>query len=224
MSEFQLGEEIDLLVKYPKANRNLDERAAKKSEEDRKIARKFGKEFFDGDRKHGYGGFSYNPKYWSEVVKTFRDYWNLSEKSSLLDVGCAKGFMINDFKKLIPKMKVAGIDISEYAINNSMTSVKKYLSVSDAKSLPYDDDSFDYVISINTIHNLEKKSCGQALREIQRVSKLGAFITVDAFHNEDEKERMYKWNLTAKTIMSVNEWKKFFKENHYSGSFFWFIP
>ena len=224
MSKFQLGEEIDLLAKYPKANRNLDERAAKKSIEDRKIARKFGKEFFDGDRKHGYGGFTYNPRYWSEVVKTFRDYWNLTEKSSLLDVGCAKGFMINDFKKLIPKMKVAGVDISEYAINNSMISVKKYLSVSDAKSLPFDDNSFDYVISINTIHNLEKKSCGQALREIQRVSKFGAFITVDAFHNEDEKERMYKWNLTAKTIMSVNEWKNFFKENHYSGSFFWFIP
>lgn len=224
MKEFKLGEEIDLLTKYPKANRNLDDRATNKSEDDRKIARKFDKEFFDGERKHGYGGFNYNSKYWSEVVKTFRDYWKLNENSSLLDVGCAKGFMLHDFKELIPEMKVAGLDISEYAVNNSMPSVKKYLSVNDAKSLPYDDNSFDYIISINTIHNLEKKDCSLALKEIERVSRLGAFITVDAFHNEEEEERMYKWNLTAKTIMSVNDWKKFFKENNYSGSFFWFIP
>mgnify|MGYP001203622652 FL=1 len=74
MKEFKLGEEIDLLTKYPKANRNLDDRATNKSEDDRKIARKFDKEFFDGERKHGYGGFNYNSKYWSEVVKTCRDY------------------------------------------------------------------------------------------------------------------------------------------------------
>ena len=80
------------------------------------------------------------------------------------------------------------------------------------------------MISINTIHNLEKNDCGKALREIQRVSKLGAFVTVDAYNNDEEKDRMYKWNLTAKTIMSVNEWKNFFKENNYSGNFFWFIP
>jgi len=224
MEQIQLGKEIDLLIKYPKAKRNLDERSINKSEEDRKIARKFDKEFFDGERKHGYGGFSYNSKYWGEVVKTFRNYWKLNNNNSVLDVGCAKGFMLHDLKELIPGIKVNGIDISKYAIENSLSSVKKYLSVGNAKDLAFPDDSFDYVIAINTIHNLEKNDCGKALREIQRVSKLGAFVTVDAYNNDEEKDRMYKWNLTAKTIMSVNEWKNFFKENNYSGNFFWFIP
>lgn len=224
MKTFQLGREIDLLEKYPKSKRNLDERSINKTEKDRLTARKFGKDFFDGDRKHGYGGFSYNAKYWSEVVKTFQNYWNLSKNSSILDIGCAKGFMLYDFISLIPDIKVKGIDISSYAIENSMPSVKKYLSVCDAKKLPFLDNSFDYVISINTIHNLVKNDCAKALKEIQRVSKCGSFITVDAYRNETEKERMYKWNLTAKTIMSVDEWKIFFAENGYTGDYYWFIP
>lgn len=224
MKTFQLGIEIDLLEKYPKSKRNLDERSTNKTEKDRLIARKFGKDFFDGDRKHGYGGFNYNAKYWSEVVKTFQNYWNLSKNSSILDIGCAKGFMLYDFISLIPDIKVKGIDISPYAIENSMPSVKKYLSVCDAKKLPFLDNSFDYVISINTIHNLVKNDCAKALKEIQRVSKCGSFITVDAYRNETEKERMYKWNLTAKTIMSVDEWKIFFAENGYTGDYYWFIP
>ncbi len=224
MEQFQLGEEIDLLIKYPKAKRNLDERAVNKTDDDRKIARNFGKEFFDGERKHGYGGFNYNPRFWSEVVKTFRDHWKLNVDSSLLDVGCAKGFMLHDLQELIPGIKLKGIDISDYAIENSMPSVKENLLVADAKKLPFPDNSFDYVISINTIHNLEIDDCGKALREIERVSKIGSYVTVDAYNDDEEKDRMFKWNLTAKTIMSVKNWKDFFKENKYSGNYFWFIP
>ena len=85
-----MGIEIDLLKNYPKTKRDPLARAAEKTEEDRIIARKFGKEFFDGDRKHGYGGFTYNPKYWQSVIKDFKRYWNLNSSSSILDVGCAK--------------------------------------------------------------------------------------------------------------------------------------
>ena len=99
-----MGREIDLLSKYPKSKRNLDERK-KKTDEDRKIAREFGKDFFDGDRRHGYGGFNYNPRFWTEVVKDFKNYWNLNEKNTILDVGCGKGFMIYDFIKLIPNYR-----------------------------------------------------------------------------------------------------------------------
>ena len=92
--------------------------------------------------------------------------------------------------------------------------ISKFLKVGNAKSLPYDNNSFDVVISINTIHNLDKEECGMALREISRVSKKNSFITVDAFRTEEEKKRMFEWNLTAKTILSVDEWKQFFKENN----------
>ena len=100
-----MGKEINLLANYPKTKRNLDERLATKNEVDRSIARQFGREFFDGDRNQGYGGFKYMPKFWQPVVPTFKDYWKLTSSSSLLDVGCAKGFMLNDLAELIPGMR-----------------------------------------------------------------------------------------------------------------------
>ena len=216
--------EINLLKEYPKTKRNLDERKNLKSDEVREIARKFGKEFFDGDRKYGYGGFNYNPRYWSQVVLTFKDFWKIKEGDSLLDIGCAKGFMIYDFYRQIEGIKLKGIDISNYAIENSHEEIKKFLSVADAKSLPFDDGSFDHVISINTIHNLDIDDCIKAIKEIIRVSKKNTFITVDAFKSDEEKKRMFDWNLTAKTILSVDEWKNLFKEIGYEGDFFWFTP
>jgi ubiquinone/menaquinone biosynthesis C-methylase UbiE len=125
---------------------------------------------------------------------------------------------------VLPKLKIQGVDISDYAIKNSLEQVEPNLLVANASSLPFDDDAFDAVISINTVHNLEKRECAKALQEIERVSKGKSFITVDAYRNEEEKKRMYAWNLTAKTIMSVEAWKFFFKEIGYSGDYFWFIP
>jgi len=219
-----MGREINLLEKYPQANRNLQERESGKTEEQRAIARQFGKEFFDGDRSTGYGGFTYSPRFWQPVIPTFAEHWQLTSDSSVLDVGCAKGFMLYDLVQAIPGISIAGVDISKYAIENGKSEVKDFLSVADAMSLPFEDDSFDVVISINTIHNLERDECAQALREIERVARQGALITVDAYRNDEEFERMMAWNLTAKTIMSVDDWVAFFNEVGHSGDYFWFIP
>lgn len=219
-----MGIEIDLLEHYPKTKRDLKQRADEKTEEDRNIARKFGQDFFDGDRKHGYGGFKYMSRFWQPVIPTFIKHFNLNENSKVLDVGCAKGFMLFDMKEAIPNITIEGIDISSYAIENAKEEIKSFLKVANAKELPYEDSSFDVVISINTIHNLEKKECAKALQEIQRVSRGKSFITVDAYRNEEEKEAMYAWNLTAKTIMSVDEWIAFFEEVGYTGDYYWFIP
>ena len=219
-----MGIEIDLLENYPKAKRNLDARAAEKTETDREIARRFDKDFFDGDRRHGYGGFSYIPRFWQPVIPTFQKHWGLNESSSLLDVGCAKGFMMHDMSQLIPGITIKGIDISQYAIDNAIETIRPHVQVANAKSLPFADKSFDIVISINTVHNLDLEGCAQALCEIERVACRGSFITVDAYRNDEEKERMYAWNLTAKTIMSVDEWVAFFKEVGYTGDYYWFIP
>ncbi len=219
-----MGIEIDLLAKYPKSNRNVDERGLEKTDKDREIARKFGKEFFDGDRRNGYGGFNYNSKFWEPVVPDFQKHFSLNSKSSVLDVGCAKGFMIYDISKLIPGIAVKGIDISDYAIENAILEVKDKVQVADAKNLPFEDNSFDVVISINTVHNLEIDECGRALQEIERVSRGKSFITVDAFRNEQEKERMLAWNLTGRTIMSTQDWTNFFDKVGYTGDYYWFIP
>jgi len=219
-----MGQEIDLLINYPKTKRNVRERGATKTEADRAIARRFGKEFFDGDRRHGYGGYYYHSRFWRPVIPTFQEHFGLASSSSALDVGCGKGFMLHDMAELIPGIMVRGLDISEYAIENAIDDMKPYVQVGDAKELPFEDNSFDVVISITTVHNLERDECGQALREIERVSQGKSFITVDAYRNDEEKELMEAWNLTARTIMHVKEWKKFFAEVGYSGDYYWFLP
>jgi len=219
-----MGVEIDLLVNYPRPDRDVAARAAAKTEEDRAIARRFDREFFDGDRRTGYGGFSYNPRFWQPTVPVFQRHLGLTGDSSILDVGCAKGFMMHDFAELIPGITVKGIDVSTYAVENAIPSMRSHVQVADARALPFADRSFDVVISINTIHNLEIDGVKQALQEIQRVQRRGAFITVDAWRDAAEKERMDAWNLTAKTILSVSGWQALFAEVGYTGDYFWFIP
>jgi SAM-dependent methyltransferase len=219
-----MGIEIDLLADYPRAKRDVEARGLAKTEADRAIARKFGKEFFDGDRAHGYGGFSYNARFWTPVVPAFEKHFDLKAGDSVLDVGCAKGFMMHDMARLIPGLAVKGVDVSDYAIGTALEDMREHVQVADAVSLPFPDKSFDVVISINTIHNLARADCAQALREIERVARRGAFVTVDAYRDEDERRRMEAWNLTAKTIMHVDQWKAFFDEVGYTGDYYWFIP
>ena len=219
-----IGQEIDLMRNYPKTKRNLDQRAERKSDEDRAIARAYGKDFFDGDRKHGYGGFHYLPRFWQPVIPDFQQHFSLTADSKVLDVGCAKGFMLHDMQQLIPGIEVAGLDISDYAIENAKEEVKPFLQVGNAMELPFEDDSFDVVFSITTVHNLERAELAIALQEIERVSRQGSFITVDAYRTAEEKQRLEDWVLTAKTMMHVDEWHAFFKEVGYTGDFYWFMP
>lgn len=224
MTLIEGGREVNLLRNYPVTPRNLNERVASKTDDDRKIAREFGREFFDGERRHGYGGFSYNPKYWSQVVKDFIEFYGLESNASILDIGCGKGFMLYDFLSVNPKLNVKGIDISNYAIENCMPEVKQHVSVGNAKKLDFKDNSFDLVISINTLHNLDLEECKDAFKEVVRVSKKYAFIVVDAYRNSEEKNRMESWNLTAQTYMSTVDWEAFFKDVGYTGDYYWFIP
>ena len=219
-----MGIEIDLLARYPKTVRDVQQRLESKSDADREIARKFGYDFFDGDRRHGYGGLNYDPRYWSLATKDIVKHFELDDGARILDVGCAKGFMLKDLQENFPKIEVFGVDISNYAIEHAHPDIKKRVTVADAQNLPFEDNSFDLVVSINTIHNLEAEGCAKALKEIQRVSSKKSFITVDAFETEIERQRMFAWNLTAKTIMSKSDWLKFFNENDYTGDYFWFIP
>lgn len=219
-----MGKEINLMKNYPVSIRDVKGRLESKKDEDKIIARQFGKDFFDGSRSHGYGGFSYNSRFWEPVIPSFQRHWSLDKHNSVLDIGCAKGFMIYDLQRLIPGIQVFGIDISKYAIENAKQEVKEYCKVASATSLPYEDKSIDVSISITTLHNLDEKDLIIALLEIERVSKKGSFITLDAYKNSEEKERMDAWNLTAKTVKHIDDWKILFKDVGYSGDYYWFFP
>jgi len=219
----KLGFELSLMRDYPKPNDRLKSRPVI-SEEDREISRQFGKEYFDGDRKYGYGGYSYDKKYWAATVKNFTKYYDLKPNSSILDIGCAKGFMLKDFKDLLPDSRIKGIDISNYAIRNAHLDVKNFLTQGNAMELPFSDGAFDLVISINTIHNLIEEDCVRSLTEIQRVSKGNSFVMVDGWRNKVEKENLEAWVLTAQTILSVERWVELFNEAGYTGDYaFWTV-
>ena len=214
---------VDVMRRYPRAKRNLKERAASVSEEQRKIARQFDERFFDGERLYGYGGYNYDGR-WKVVCEDFAEQYGLTNESAILDIGAGKGFMMRDFIELLPEAHVEGIDISEYAVEKADPVAAPYLKVGNAKQLDFSDNSFDLVISINTVHNLELEECKESLREIMRVTRKHAFIVVDSWTNDEEKERMQMWNLTALTYMHADDWQKLFVEVGYTGDWDWFIP
>ena len=214
--------EINLLNTHPHTKRNYEKRAEEKTPEIVRLAKQFGKDFFDGDRKCGYGGYKYDGR-WKAGVERMKSYYHLPEDAAILDIGCGKGFMLHDFKEDMPNCTVSGIDISEYAIGQAMPSVKPFLKVGSADKLDFPDNSFDLVISINSIHNLPLDRCKKSLQEIERVSRGNSYITVDAWRNEEEHQNLLKWVLTAETYMHVEEWKKLFPEIGYTGDYWWFI-
>lgn len=212
-----------LMRKYPTTFRaNIIEQRLKVSESDRVIARKFDKRYFDSERRFGYGGYSYDPKFFANVVKDFIYHYELGVGDKVLDVGCAKGFMLFDFVKKLPGLDVRGIDISNYALDTALPNLKKYLDHGCCSKLPYEDNSFDLVISISTIHNLDLDGVRLALREITRVSRGKSFVKVNGYRNLVEREALEKWNLVAKTILHEEEWKELFFEVGYTGDYDFF--
>ena len=186
-----------------------------------RIARQFGREYFDGDRLYGYGGYFYNPKFWTKTARRLHEYYKLGHGARVLDVGCAKGFLLHDLKRQFPDLQVTGVDISSYACENAHPEVRSQLMVGDATSLPFPDNSFDLVVSINTVSNPPLAQCKQAIREIMRVAKNDAFITVHAWRTEEQKMNLTNWNLTAMTALHVDEWKAVLAEIWYTKDYYW---
>ena len=192
------------------------------TDEDREISRRFDFDYFDGDRRHGYGGFGYHPRFWTDTVDLFTTHYGLTDDSAILDVGCGKGFMLKDFSLRLPGATLAGVDISSYAIDHADTGVAHLVQAGDAADLPFPADAFDLVISINTVHNLERDGCLRAFAEIQRVSRGNAFVMVDGWKNADERELLQRWVLTARTMLSAEDWLTLMAEAGYEGDYaFW---
>ncbi|MEQ8666531.1 MAG: class I SAM-dependent methyltransferase [Rhodospirillales bacterium] len=217
--------EIDLMSRYPKSVRaDITAERVQVSEEDRRIARQFGWEYFDGPRRLGMGGYHYNPKFFTPVVEDMIAHYGLTDESSILDVGCAKGFMLHDFRQALPGCTIAGIDISTYCLENAMETVAGDLQCASCDDLPFEDDSFDLVISIATIHNLDVEGVKRSLREIMRVSRKHAFIKVNGYRTTEERDALEAWNLVARTILPVEEWEAIFDEVGYTADYYWFTP
>ena len=217
------GHEINLLDRLPQTKRDPKARAAAKTAADRALAKQFSRDFFDGDRRHGYGGYLYDGR-WLPVAQRLVEHYQLPPDARILDVGAGKGFLLHDLLQVRPGATVRGLDVSTYAKQHAHGETGPLIDIGSAEKLPYDDASFDLVISINSIHNLEYSLCKQALTEIERVSRAHKFITVDAWRTEEERQRLLDWILTAETYLEVGDWVRLFAEVGYTGDYWWFIP
>ncbi len=184
-----------------------------------KVAKKFGYDFFDGDRKYGYGGYKYDGR-WEKVAQRIIDHYCLKDGMSVLDIGCGKAHLLYEMKKILPRLKVKGIDVSEYAITHTVEDIMPFLSVGKAEDLSeFEDKSFDFVMSFNALHNLRIYDLKKAILEINRVSKEDSYIVVESWKNEEERVNMLYWQLTCASFYDVSEWEWIFQECGYRGDY-----
>ena len=147
-------------------------------------------------------------------------HYGLKSGDKILDVGCGKGYLLYEFTQVVPGVEITGLDISQYAIDNAKEEVKPFLEAGNAISLPYEDDSFDFVVSVTTLHNLYNYELSQAVREIQRVGKGNRkHISVESYRNEKEKANLLYWQLTCRSFYTPQEWEWVLSENGYTGDY-----
>lgn len=182
-------------------------------------AKEYGFDYWDGDRRFGYGGYKFMPGRWTKVAKQLIDIYQLKAGSRVLDVGCGKGFLLFEMMLIEPGLEIHGFDISDYGLENKHPDLKANLFKHRAQdSFPYPDEYFDLVISLGTLHNLHVFELEVAVSEIERVGHQG-YIMVESFRNELEMFNLECWALTAESIMDVDEWIWLFDKFGFTGDY-----
>jgi len=187
------------------------------------LAKQWGYDYWDGDRRINYGGYNYMPGRWAPIAEKMIEHYGLKPGSKVLDVGCGKGYQLYELSKVLPGIIVRGIDVSSYAIEHAHPEMKPYIDEGSAIKLPYDDLEFDLVFSINTLHNLHNRELDAALREMTRVGKR-KYLCVESYRNEEEKMNLLYWQVTCEQFNTPEDWAWWFESTKYDGdhSFIYF--
>jgi len=213
--------EVNLLRHYPRDTRKMV-RPRSADPANRVLAAQFGAEYFDGNREQGYGGYRYDGR-WIPIARDIVAHFGLKAGDRVLDVGCAKGFLVKDLSAVCSGLEVYGLDISDYALRHAEPEAAGRLVRGTADQLPFAAGWFQAVLCINVIHNLYRERCVTALREIERLAPGRAYVQVDAYRNEAEREIFLGWVLTAVTFLRPEEWRALFVEAGYTGDYYWTI-
>lgn len=217
-----MGGELDLLRALPKTKRNISARLDAKNPEIVRISKQYGEMYFDGPRDYGYGGYRYDGR-WLPVARDIVAHFGLKPGDRVLDVGCAKGYLVRDLLHVLPGLEVFGLDISEYALMHCHPEVVGRLHLGSADRLPFPDGSFACVLSLDTVHNLPRERARTALAEIQRLSGGRAFVKVDSYRTAEQKAIFESWVLTAEFHDYPDGWLALFAEAGYTGDYDWTI-
>ena len=211
---------LDLIqVLHKSSARNYIERMTNDKIGCMEIARKFDFDYWDGDRKYGFGGYRYQPGRWKKMAEDLIAIYQLNNDSKILDVGCGKSFLLYEIQLILPGLQITGLDISKYALENSHPEFKGKLIEHDARTkLPFNDLEFDLVISINTLHNFYLPKLVFALSELERVA-INKYLVVEAYRNLTEFFNVQCWALTAPTLITPEEWLWLFEVSGYRGDY-----
>ncbi len=210
--------EIDFIQSLHKStSRNYLERVnAHDKAECAEVACRFGEEYWDGERQYGYGGYRYDGR-WRTVAEAMAKHYGLSADSNILDVGCGKGYLLYEFTQVLPGCGVTGIDVSSYAIEHAKDEIRPRILQGSASRLPWPDDSFDFVVSLNALHNLLIRDLWPAIGEIERVGRGAKYIALESYRNDREKVNLLYWQLTCRAFHSTDEWEWIYETVGYTG-------
>ena len=210
--------EIDFVQALHSATKRdyLDRVTAHDKAECSEVAGRFGAEYWDGDRRYGYGGYRYDGR-WLPVAEAMARHYEIGPGARILDVGCGKGFLLYEFTRVVPGVEISGIDVSSYALEQAKPEVSDFLQCGNATDLPDDDGAFDFVVSLGTLHNLHNYELREALGEIERVSRGASYVLVESYRSEREKANLLYWQLTCRAFHTPREWEWLYSQAGYSG-------
>lgn len=182
-----------------------------------RVAKAFNKDYWDGDRKYGYGGYHYDGRY-QIVADAMARHYSLKPNDMVLDIGCGKGYLLHDIQRTVPNIKIQGIDISHHAHEDSKVG-RLDNWVGDCRNLPFKDKIYDFTYSINVFHNLGYADLKAALSEMVRVGKEKSYICVESFRNEEELTNLQVWQLTCLSYYSPDDWRQIYEDCGYKGDY-----
>ena len=215
-----MGQQIDFLAKYQSATKR--DYVARVIEHDKAecatVAKRWGEEYWDGPRQYGYGGYKYDGR-WLPIAQDIASRYGLKAGDKILDVGCGKAFLLYEFTRAVSGVEIAGLDISAYGIAHSKEETRLFLREGSCTKLAYPDQSFDFVYSINTFHNLKVDDLKAALQEVERVGRNRKWICVESYRNEREKVNLLYWQLTCMSFYTPEEWVWLYRQWGYTGDY-----